>query len=91
MPNSRSSNEEEKKFGQALSGIRTKMKQYEGKEIADIQNEEDRKTLEIIKRLDREYGVGESVKNVLKIEKWCKENYGEKERYERRLQLHYLT
>ena len=85
LPNSRSSNEEEKKFGQALSGIRTKMKQYEGKESADIQNEEDRKTLEIIKRLDREYGVGESVKNVLKIEKWCKENYGEKERYERRL------
>ena len=31
------------------------MKQYEGQEIADIQNEEDRQTLEIISRLDREY------------------------------------
>ena len=31
------------------------MNQYEGQGIADIQNEEDRKILEIINRLDREY------------------------------------
>jgi len=85
LPNRRSSNEEEKKIGQALVNIRVKMKQYEGQEIADIQNEEDRQTLEIISRLDKEYGLGESLKNTLKIEKWCKEKYGEKEIYERRL------
>ena len=61
------------------------MKQYEGQEIADIQNEEDREILEILERLDKEYGLGESLKNALKIEKWCKEKYGEKEIYERRL------
>lgn len=55
LPNKCSSNEEEKKIGQALVNIRVKMKQYEGQEIADIQNEEDRQILEILERLDREY------------------------------------
>ena len=54
------------------------MKQFEGQEITDILDEEDRKILEIVNRLDREYGLGKSLKNALKIEKWCKENYGEK-------------
>jgi len=85
LPNKCSSNEEEKKIGQALVNIRVKMKQYEGQEIADIQNEEDRKIYEILERLDKEYRLGESLKNALKIEKWCKEKYGEKEIYERRL------
>ena len=85
LPSSTAENEEEKKLGQALITLRKKMKKYEGQEIADIQNEEDRQILEIINRLDREYGLGESLKNALKIEKWCKENYGEKEIYERRL------
>ena len=85
MPSTYAKNEEEKKLGKALGSIRRKMKQYKGQEIADIQNEEDRQTLEIISRLDREYGLGESLKNALKIEKWCKEKYGEKEIYERRL------
>ena len=31
------------------------MKQYEGKEISQIQNKEDRQILEIIERLDKEY------------------------------------
>ena len=61
------------------------MKQYKEQEITDILDEEDRKILEIINRLDREYGLGESLKNALKIEAWCKEKYGEKEIYERRL------
>ncbi len=85
LPSTISKNEEEKKLGKALSSLRTKMKQYEGREITDILNEEDREILEIIDRLDREYGLGESLKNTLKIEAWCKEKYGEKEIYERRL------
>ena len=85
LPSTYAENEEEKKLGQALGNIRRKMKQYKGQEIADIQNEEDRQTLEILERLDREYGLGKLLKNALKIEKWCKENCGEKEIYERRL------
>ena len=85
LPSSTAENEEEKKLGKALASIRVKMKQYKGQEIADIPNEEDREVLEIINRLDREYGLGESLKNALKIEKWCKEKYGEKDIYERRL------
>ena len=85
LPSSTAENEEEKKFGQALRTIRNKMNQYEGQEIANIPNREDREILEILERLDKEYGLGESLKNALKIEKWCKEKYGEKEIYERRL------
>ncbi len=85
LPNKRAENEEEKKLGSALQNIRTKMKQYEGQEIADIPNEEDREVFEIIEKLDKGYGLGETLKNALKIEKWCKEKYGEKERYERKL------
>ena len=55
MPSSTAENEEEKRLGIALKVLRKKMKQYEGQEIADIQNEEDRQILEILERLDREY------------------------------------
>ena len=85
LPSSIVENEEEKKLGKALNSLRTKMRQYDGQEIADIKNEENRQILEIINRLDREYGLGKLLKNALKIEKWCKEKYGEKEIYERRL------
>ena len=85
LPSPTAKNEEEKKFGATLHTLRTKIKQYDGQKISSIKNEEDRKILEIIERLDREYGLGESLKNALRIEDWCKKNYGEKEIYERRL------
>lgn len=85
MTSSIAENEEEKKLGNALHSLRKRMKQYEDREISNIQNEEDKEIFEIIERLDKEYGLGESLKNALKIEKWCKENYEEKEIYERRL------
>ena len=85
LPSSIAENEEEKKLGNALHSLRKRMKQYEDQEISNIQNEEDKEIFEIIERLDKEYGLGESLKNALKIEKWCKENYEEKEIYERRL------
>ena len=85
LPSSTAENEEEKKLGNALHTLRKRMKQYENQEISNIQNEEDKEIFEIIERLDKEYGLGESLKNALKIEKWCKENYEEKEIYERRL------
>ena len=48
-------------------------------------SEEDRKIIEIVKRLDEEYGLGESFKNALKIKNWCKVNYGDKEIWDRKL------
>ena len=85
LPSSIAENEEEKKLGNALRTLRKRMKQYENQEISNIQNEEDKEIFEIIERLDKEYGLGESLKNALKIEKWCKEKYGEKEIYEKKL------
>ena len=85
LPNSRAENEEEKRLGRVLGTLRQKMKQYEGQEISSIPNEEDRKILEIIERIDSEYGLSDILKNALEIENWCIENYGEKQIWERRL------
>ena len=85
LPSQNAKEEEEKKLGKALNHLRIKMKQYEGKEKSSIPNEEDRKILEIIERLDNEYGLGDSLKNALKIENWCKEHYGEMPVWKRKL------
>ena len=85
LPSSTSKNEEENVLGKKLVRLRVKIKDYKGKEMFQIQNGEDRKIVEIIKRLDKEYGLGDSLKNAIKIEKWCKEKYGDKEIEERSL------
>ena len=86
LPNQISENEEEKRLGQALSTIRQKkIKQYERIELDRVENEEDRRILEIVRRLDNEYGLGTSLKNALEIENWCEINYGSKEIWNRRL------
>ena len=85
LPNSIATDKEEKRLGIALSSLRTKIKQYEGKEIEEVENEEDRRILEIIRKLDEEFGLGISLKNTLEIENWCRVNYGEKEIWERKL------
>ena len=84
LPSSQSKDEEEKRLGKALSALRQRIiKQYEGKEIEEVENEEHRKILEIVRRLDEEYGLSDSLKNVLEIENWCKVNYGDKEIWNR--------
>ena len=87
LPNQNSKEEEEKRLGRNLASIRTKMrlKQYEGKNLEEAENLEDRKILQILRNLDEEYGKGQSLKNILEIENWCKTNYGDKEIWEKRL------
>ena len=85
LPSSIATDKEEKRLGVALENLRRKIKQYEGKEIEEVENEEDRRIIEIIRRLDEEFGLGNSLKNALEIENWCKANYGEKEIWERKL------
>ena len=80
-----SKEKEEKRLGKALKTIRTKLKQYEGKDFEEVENMEDRKILEIVRKLDEEYGKSQSLKNVLEIENWCEKNYGDKEIWEKRL------
>ena len=53
--------------------------------LEEIENEDDRKIVEIIRQLDEEYGLGESLKNALAIKAWCERNYGDKEIWERKL------
>ena len=85
LPKRGGKNEEEKRLANALGTIRTKLKQYKGKELEKVEDEDDRKVLEIIKRIDEEYGLSQTLKNALKVENWCKEKYGDKKIWERKL------
>ena len=86
LPNSKTKDEKERKLGQALSRIRYQvLKQYEEKELGDIENKKDRRIVEIVRRLDTEYGLSPNLKSALEIENWCRENFGDKEIWERRL------
>ena len=86
LPSQRAKDEDEKRLGFALSTIRKNiLKQYEGKELEEIENEEDRKIAEIIRRLDAEYRINPYLKNALEIENWCKENFRDKEIWDRKL------
>ena len=86
LPNPNAKEAYEKQLGQKLSAIRRyKLKQYEGKELEEIEDEEDRRIAETIRRLDKEYGMGPSLKNALEIEEWCKSTLEGKKEWERRL------
>ena len=86
LPSPTAKNNDEKKLGRNLVDLRTrKIKQYEGVPLEEIENEEDRRIVEIIRKLDEEYGLGESLKNALKIKAWCEKNYKDKEKWERRM------
>ena len=77
LPNQRAEDEEEKRLGEHLKNLRQKLKQYDGKKLEEVKDEEDRRILEIIRRLDKEYNLSESLKNALEIENWCKLNYAD--------------
>ena len=71
-----------------------KKKQYEGQEISSIPDEVDRNIVEIMRRIEIEYAYGRnqtyySLGQLLEIENWCKENFGEKNKWERRLPSHH--
>ena len=85
LPSPTAKDEYEKRLGKKLSKLRQKIKQYEAIELSKIEDEEDRKIVEIIRNLDKEYGLGDSLKNALEIQEWGLENYGEKKKYERKL------
>ena len=86
LPNSKTKDEKERKLGQSLSRIRYQvLKQYEEKELGDIENKKDRRIVEIVRRLDTEYGLSPNLKSALEIENWCRENFGDKEIWDRRL------
>ena len=53
--------------------------------LEEIENEEDRKIVEIIRKLDEEYGLGQALKNAMAIKAWCERNYKNKEIWERKL------
>ena len=86
LPNSKAKEAYEKQLGQKLVGIRSCiLKQYEGKELKEIEDEEDRRIVETIRRLDKEYGMKTLLKNALEIEEWCKSTFEGKREWERRL------
>jgi superfamily II DNA or RNA helicase len=85
LPHTTSENAEEKRLGAALCTLRTKFKKYAGIDIENIDNEEDKQIVEIIRGLDNEYGLSTSLKNALEIQSWCEQNFGNKEILDKRL------
>ena len=84
LPSLGAKDEYEKKLGQRLKTIKSRIiKEYEGIPIKEIKNVEDRKIVEIIRSLDKEYGLGDSLKNALEIQEWCERTYGEKKIWEK--------
>ena len=55
LPSQAAKDKYEKKLSHKLSNIRQKIKKYEGVPIEEIENEENRKIVEIIRKLDEEY------------------------------------
>ena len=47
--------------------LKKKMKKYNGVELKEIENKEDKKIVEIIRKLDDEYGLSSSLKNDLYV------------------------
>ena len=85
MPNRYAEDEEERALAIKLNVIRKTIRKYEGKELSSIEDEEDRKIVEIIRRLDREYGLKTPLKNALEIKDWCERKNEGKPRGERNL------
>ena len=86
LSSAKAKDEYEKQLGRELNSIRQKvLKKYEGQKLEEIKDEEDRKIVEIIERLDKEYGMSQSLKNAMEIEGWCKNTFEEKKVWERRL------
>ena len=86
MPSKGAEDEEERKLANKLNKIRTNIiKKYDGKELSSIEDEEDRKIVEIIANLDREYGLKAPLKNALEIKDWCERKNKGKPVWERNL------
>lgn len=91
LPSGKSENQEEQIIGQQLVVLKqNKIKKYKGKKLEEIEDEEDRKVVEIIRRTEEEYAFGptqihENLGKALCIEAWCEEKYGDKEMSDRRL------
>ena len=54
LPNSKANDENEKKLGLAFKHLRKKIMQYDGIEIEQIENEKDKKVVELLRRLEEE-------------------------------------
>ena len=78
--------EEERKLAEKLAELRSRIvKRYERISVQEIKDEEHKKVVEMIRNLDEEYGLSDSLKNAIRIQKWCEKNYGEKPIEERSL------
>ncbi len=89
LPNRNAEDEEERVLAIKLNNIRKTIRKYDGKELSSIEDEEDRKIVEIIANLDREYGLKTPLKDAYKIKDWCERNNEGKPTWERNLPSRY--
>ena len=75
---------EERRLGNCWYNLKKKFKKYEGKALEEVEDEEDRKILEIIRRLDEEYNLRNSrIKVLQQAKQEC--NDAKEKNYEVRL------
>ncbi len=88
LPSVQSDNEEERTLALRLIKIKRQLsKKNLDVDLEKIDNEEYKKIIEIIRTLEKEYGIDAHLRNILKVKKWCETNYGDKPKEERRLPL----
>ena len=82
----KNSDEEEKNLAKKLDYLRFEIcERYAKRRIEDIEEEEHREIVAIIRTLDKEYGASKFLKYAIRIEKWCERKCGDKPREERYL------
>ena len=77
--NAQGNSEEERRLAIELKNLRGYiLKKYTGMSLSQIENEEHRAIVQIIRNLEKEYGLPTLLKNAIKIQKWCEKKYGDK-------------
>ena len=93
LPMQGSDNEEERQLANQWNYLKKIiLEKYDGIELHNVKNEEEQQILEILRRLENEYAFGKQqmhykLGSIMKIEKWCILNFGDKEKWERRLPI----
>ena len=83
LPTTNSENQEECDIARAFNELKVKYNKYRGVELNEIYNDEDRKIVEIIRKINIEYGLSTQLKNILEIQNWCEKENKNKEIWDR--------
>ena len=85
LPSTASENEEEYDIAKIFNELKVKYNKYNYIEINEIYNDEDKKNVEMIRKINMEYGLSTQLKNILEIQNWCEKENKDKEIWDRHM------